>query len=302
MRRGSNSTRSRPSTENGSRKHHDCLANNQRDAATQISQKIRVSSVLKRLKAKQRCPTNMEALPDTSSGEGCREETTRPKSSSNNVLQYADKPIEITQHHLGRPTRATILRNLKRAQSASSICSELSWLRDNRRLCNVRDYYRLFKGNKVSYDTPDGEPIHSFMTGARFNGAHWLDTHAAKSKGLFICKEDLDNVFFIPNLPVGRSKERLSRRRKGHLLEVKGEAIMKDASVNTGNYYLAMDKWHGASWQRHLPEVYLPVEEKYNPYASVVVRAKQIKSEYRNPVDVASLEVKRKSLVNQREL
>lgn len=295
--RGRSINSSRPSTRQSDKDQHDCINSRKcNDATTQVSQKIRVSSALKRLKAKEKCPTDIEALPDPAFGQEIMQRDSRPKSSASNVLQYADVPIEITPHHLGRPTRATILRNLKRAQSASSVCSDLSWIQDNRRLCNIRDYYRLSQAKKIWYDTPKGEPIHSYLTGARFNGAHWLDSHSLKTEGLYINKQNLKNVFLLPKPPFTRSVDARHTKRGQQLLEIKGKGIMKDACVNTEDYYLAINKWHGADWQSNLPEMYQPVKEKYNPYASVVVRAKRVQSEYRDPIAMVHMKARSKSV------
>ena len=297
VRRSANSSRPGGTSRTQVGFHHDGIMKKQRDATTQVSQKIRVSSALKRLKAKQKCPTDMEALPDPAFGPEIlqnKDDCFRPKSA-NSVLQYADVPIQITQHRLGRPTRATILRNLKRCQSASSVCSDFSWIQDNKRLCNIHDYYRLFKAENMSCDTPNGESIHSYLTGARFNSAHWLDSHSLKTKGLYINKQDLKNVFLVPKPPVIRNKEtkQYGTRRNRELLEVKGKGLMKDACVNTEDNYLSMKQWHGAEWQRNLPEMYQPVEEKYNPYGSVVIRAKRVQSEYQDPMKVSSIRMNR---------
>ena len=289
--------------------NHDCTAlvkaKDHHDAATQVSQKIKVSSVMRRPKAEERIPSDIHALPDQRFVADIRsKDTLRPKSA-NFVLQYADIPIQITEHHLGRPTRATVLRNLRRSQSASSICSDFSWIQDNRRLCNIRDYYRLFKLDNATRGSANEESEHAYLTGARFNSAHWLDSHTLKRRGLYINKGNLKNVFLVhksDNESIACKKDVFCRKKatknSQRLLEVRGKGLMKDISVNTEHHYLSIDNWHGADWQKNLPEMYQPIEEKYNPNTSVVIRAKRVKSEYRDPVQMAGLRARRSKSAN----
>ena len=65
-------------------------------------------------------------------------------------------------------------------------------------------------------------------------------------------------------------------------LDDEGEKT-RDIGVNTEQHYLSINSWHAASWQQHLPAMYGPKKEKYNPYASVPVRSKRVPSEYRDP-------------------
>eukprot|EP00795_Rhopilema_esculentum_P010632 gene10632-19372_t len=286
---------SRPGTRLSS---HDCTAlvkaKDRHDAATQVSQKIKVSSVMRRPKAEERIPSDIHALPDQRFVADIHsKDTLRPKSA-NVVLQYADIPIQITEHHLGRPTRATVLRNLRRSQSASSICSDFSWIQDNRRLCNIRDYYRLFKLDNATHGPASEESEHAYLTGARFNSAHWLDSHTLKRRGLYINKVYTESIASKKEM-FGRKEATKNSQR---LLEVRGKGLMKDISVNTEHHYLSIDNWHGADWQRNLPEMYQPIEEKYNPNTSVVIRAKRVKSEYRDPVQMAVLKARRSKSAN----
>ena len=270
------------------------------NASTQagLSQKIRVSSVIKKLNANDRIPSDMGALPDSRfAEEPFMQEEYRPETATT-VLQYADEPIQTTQQHpLGRPTRATVLRNLRRVQSAPSTCSQFSWIKDNKRLCNIRGYYRLYKQPKYV----QGESVHAYLTGARFTGARWLDSVCLGTKGLYINKENLTNVFYVPNPPdtshrkyknvIGTCKKKPQGNtpKETNLLEIKGKALYKDVGVLTEPHYLSVTKWHGAEWQVNIPECYKPMEERYNSYSSVNLRAKRVRSEYRDPLKMAIL-------------
>ena len=267
-----------------------CFSESQKDAATQISKNSRVTWAGRQLNSKDVFASGPTGRPHPASARADvrqkRDGCFRSKSAKC-VLQYADIPIEITNHHLGRPTRASILRNLKRTQSASAVCSEFSWIQDNRRLCNIRDYYRLYNAEKITCKTPNGEPIHKFLTGARFNNGKWLDSDSVKEKGVFIDRQNLRNVFLFSKPPRDEETKYHSKKCKRNLLEIQGKGILKDANVNTDDNFLSLNKWHGATWQRNLPQLYQPTKEKYNSHASVVVRAKRVKSEYRNPMAFA---------------
>ncbi len=282
---------SRPGT-NQSTHEHDCLANTEDLDSTQLSQKIRISSAIKQLKAKDAIPTDPEALPDQSGIKDISTRSVRP-NSANTVLQYADVPIQIGAHHLGRPTRGTILRNLKRSQSATSTCSDFSWITDNRRLCNIRDYYRLCSSKKIVHNPQNGESVHAFLTGARFNSAHWLDSLALSKRGLYINKQDLSNIFQVPNPPCGileKSKPIANRRKTtksgANFLNVTGKKIQTfvHKGTNTEKNQLSLDSWHGAEWQKEMPKMYGKKQDRYNPNISVPMRSKRVKSEYRDPV------------------
>lgn len=281
--------------------HHVAFQNQQyENAATQVTQKIRISSVIKKLKAKERIPSDIEALPDSRfAEEPFMQEEYRPGTATT-VLQYADEPIHTTEEHpLGRPTRATVLRNLRRVQSAPSTCSQFSWIKENRRLCNIRDYYRLCKEPRYV----QGESVHAYLTGGRFTSARWLDSVCLGNKGLYVNKENLTNVFYVPNPPDtshrkhkkvsgSKNKSLASGPKDSNLLEIKGKGIYKDAGVITEPHYLSVTKWHGAEWQVNLPECYKPLEERYNSYSSINLRAKRVRSEYRDPLKMAFLREK----------
>lgn len=285
---GKNVNSSRPVTLQPGR-HYSSDNDKMKDAATQVSKKKIVPWAVKQFKGKQTGPSHVDGkIHPTSAGTDNSNDkhVCFRRKSANIVLQYADLPIEITNHHLGRPTRGTILRNLKRSQSASSICSDFSWIKGNRRLCNIRDYYRLYKAEKV--DASNSEPIHGYLTGARFTHAKWLDSVSVKAKSLYINKQDLGNVFLNSKSPPIRNQmtQQYSNERGKTVLEITGKEIMKDASVNTKDHYLSLHRWHGANWQRHLPEMYKPVQEKYDSYGSIVVRAKKVKSVYRDAMAI----------------
>jgi len=276
---------------------YDSVRHQQKDAAIQAPHQSKVLFEANELKSKGMYTTNTHEISYPASA-GASDINRRAcfSKSAKYVLQYADVPIELANHHLGRPTRASVLRNIKRSQSASSVCSDFSWIQDNRRLCNIRDYYRLYKAEAVKTQAPNGEPIHGYLTGARFNSARWLDSATLDKKGLYIDKQNLGNVFLLKTVPAvgNRNRQQYGIKHGKELLEVRGKAIvkeskkaiMKDATVNTDDHFLSLHRWHGAKWQHQLPGMHQTSEEKYNPYASVVVRAKLVKSEYRDPMSI----------------
>ena len=274
---------------------YDSDRHQQKNVAIQAPHQSKMLFEANELKSKGICPGNTHGISHPASA-GASDIKRRDcfSKSAKYVLQYADLPIELANHHLGRPTRASVLRNLKRSQSASSVCSDFSWIQDNRRLCNIRDYYRLYKAEPVKSQAPNGEPIHGYITGARFNSARWLDSATLNTKGLYIDKQNLGNVFLLKTGPAVGNRQQYGAKHGKELLEVRGKAIakeskkviLKDATVNTDDHFLSLHRWHGAKWQHQLPEMHQTSEEKYNPYASVVVRAKLVKSEYRDPMSI----------------
>ena len=69
-------------------------------------------------------------------------------------------------------------------------------------------------------------------------------------------------------------------------LAISGRTInLNTRGVNTEETYYSLKRWHGAEWQRKLPEMYLPRPEKYNAYNSQPVRWKNIKARFRDAND-----------------
>jgi len=55
-----------------------------------------------------------------------------------------------------------------------------------------------------------------------------------------------------------------------------------EKGVNTETTYYSLKRWHGANWQKALPQMYLPRNEKYDAYNSNPIRTKDRPTRYRD--------------------
>lgn len=69
------------------------------------------------------------------------------------------------------------------------------------------------------------------------------------------------------------------------------ELHFEDKAVNTPVNFYSLQNWHGASWQKCLPLMYLPRKEKYNAFASSKpVRSKARPARFRHTDEMANLQ------------
>ena len=69
------------------------------------------------------------------------------------------------------------------------------------------------------------------------------------------------------------------------------ELHLEDKAVNTEMNFYSLQNWHGASWQKCLPSMYLPRKEKYNAFASSKpVRSKARPARFRHTDEMANLQ------------
>ena len=98
---------------------------------------------------------------------------------------------------LGRPTRTTLLRARQRCNSAPSCESRREQLKraeekatDIKKILNSRELF--------SINVPDGETLHSFLIGARYNRAHCLDAKSLLEQGVYMPRNNPLGCFVIP--------------------------------------------------------------------------------------------------------
>lgn len=116
---------------------------------------------------------------------------------------------------LGRPTRAMLLRARQRCNSAPLNSYETR--RENQRKSESRlsvtrpSSAQSGKGPSVSL--PEGESMHSFLIGARYNRAHYLDSKSLFRCGVYMPRSNPGQAFFVDKLR--KSAERESESTPG---------------------------------------------------------------------------------------
>ncbi|XP_052215656.1 uncharacterized protein LOC127834094 isoform X2 [Dreissena polymorpha] len=95
----------------------------------------------------------------------------------------------------GRPTRTTLLRARQRTHSAPVNAYDLR-RENNKRAEEIRNN-SLFQTSKeyINIFATDGETMHSFLTGARYNRAHLLDSKGLTVYGVYMPRENPTECF-----------------------------------------------------------------------------------------------------------
>nr|KAG5697267.1 hypothetical protein BaRGS_031263 [Batillaria attramentaria] len=138
-------------------------------------------------------------------------------SEADDVLKY------------GRPTRTTLLRARQRAGSASSNAYEI-----RRQLVQRMDEIRhgcVFSNPKEflpqQHTDIDGQSFHSFVTGARYNRAHCLDSKSLTQYGVYMPRNNPLGCFVVGmRLPLNMNREG-PVRSESKLPSVHGTSLSK---------------------------------------------------------------------------
>ncbi|CAH3146526.1 unnamed protein product [Pocillopora meandrina] len=240
-----------------SQQSHNCVSIEQ-DIHDRNSQHILVGSALRRPHASEYSPLDYQSMPDV--GKSPRQPF-RPQSSCT-VYNYASRPVTAREQssHLGRHTKSSLLR----CQSASSVSmsshlshSNFKSATNKKRLCEIRDDYRFFKSDPMHKQVPPhGESLHSFLTGARYNRARYLDWRALSKLGVYIPKPDLNSFFIKNEFDDSDARSIFSDSTEEELvvegLKEKGEednGTFLTRETNTEPHYLSIKHWHSTEWK-----------------------------------------------------
>jgi len=195
----------------------------------------------------------IEALHQTSHGNVVEVKKYRPHSV-NTVFRHTQKPIAPQPHVYGKQTKASILGNLKRSQSAQNILTCDSWLPEDKKLCQIRYYYKL-----------DGNHLNKRV----------------KIKDGF-----LEKMKTKETVKERKPKNEITAKSSYDLLAIRGTELprtFRSAAVNTLTTHCSLKQWHGAEWQRNLPKMYKSKEgSKYEVYNSKSVRWKSAPARFRD--------------------
>ncbi|XP_074657546.1 uncharacterized protein LOC141910711 [Tubulanus polymorphus] len=113
--------------------------------------------------------------------------------------ELRDQPITDLDLKLGRPTRTTLLRHRQRSNSAQ--------LNSNQFLLEARKVSKKdvrtrpatacvsHRERRFNPDVVDGESVHSFLTGARYNRAHHFDARSLDRYGVFLPRSNPAGCF-----------------------------------------------------------------------------------------------------------
>lgn len=235
---------------------HNCVYLEQ-DVHNQSSQHILVGSALRRPHASEYSLLDYQSMPDVGKSP-CQ--PFRPHSSCT-VYNYASRPFSAREQssHLGRHTKSSLLR----CQSASSVsscshssASNLKSATNKKRLCEIRDDYRLFKSDPIHKQLPPhGESLHSFLTGARYNRARYVDSRALSKVGVYIPKPDLNSFFVRNEFDDSGARSIFSDSSQEELMieimkeEEKSNRTFLTQETNTEPHYLSIKHWHSAEWK-----------------------------------------------------
>lgn len=259
--RSSPSSFSRPC----SRQSHSCVSIEQ-DTNNQNSQHILVGSALRRPHASEYSPLDYQSMPDV----GKLPRQPYRSQSACTVYNYTARPFSAKEQPSkhGRHTKSSLLRC--KSASSASLCSVSSTTSSkstsshksssSKRLCEIRDDYRLFKGGPLPKQIPaHGETLHGFLTGARYNRARHLDSRALSKLGVYIPKPELNSFFIRDDFEGSDARNEifsdcLENELPSPVAEVQDEneidnRVFSSRATNTDQHYLSITHWHLIQWK-----------------------------------------------------
>lgn len=122
-----------------------------------------------------------------------RQNRTHQYLSATDLRKFSDLDECVIKY--GRPTRTTLLRAMQRSNSAPVNAYDLR--RENMRRVEDLRNHSIFYTSKEFYNiySSDGETMHSFLTGARYNRAHLLDSKGLEVYGVYMPRENPAGCF-----------------------------------------------------------------------------------------------------------
>ncbi|XP_028405349.1 uncharacterized protein LOC114544361 [Dendronephthya gigantea] len=238
---------------------HECLALDPEKISNGIrSQQILISSALRRPHASFYSLLDSQSTPEPAKP---RRPSYRPKSAST-VYSYAERPVSAseTSRHLGRPTKASLLRSKSSYDIRAT--SESPRPTNDKKIvkkpCAIRNEYILHKNSLTPKEVFDYmKSVHAYLTGARYNRSRLVDAKSLTKHGLYVSKDGFGSFILDKTREMSSDIEHDVPKAALKVVESQtSQADVMHTGTNTEPYYLSLNKWHCAEWnqgKKHLP-------------------------------------------------
>ncbi|PAA83704.1 hypothetical protein BOX15_Mlig024412g1 [Macrostomum lignano] len=128
----------------------------------------------------------------------------QPQQQPQQLQQPPPEPAGEDSYRYGRPTRASILRNQNRIQSAPVAIQEER--RQDRLRAERLERKRCISANQVQRELAErksgrvtGETFHAFLVGARYNSSNYIDRRAIDRYGMYLPRSNPAECFGRPD-------------------------------------------------------------------------------------------------------
>ncbi|XP_046853005.1 uncharacterized protein LOC124446226 [Xenia sp. Carnegie-2017] len=215
------------------------------------SQQIQISSYLRRPHASCYTLLDSQCIPETA--KPCRPPY-HPKSAST-VFGYAKRPVSASEvsHHLGRQTKTSLLRSKSKRDMHTESCNSQSFRNiRNQKPRVIRGDSRITKSSLTPKEVLDYmKSAHAYLTGARYNSSHVLDSKSQSRYGVYVSKEKLRSC--KTNKITVSSEKEIDEQL---LLALKivdsktSKADVVNVATNTEPHYLSFDDCNNSKWNK----------------------------------------------------
>ena len=257
---------------------HECLSVSLEKISDGIkSQRVLISSALRRPHASSYSLLDSQSTPEPAKP---RRPSYRPKSAST-VYSYAERSVSACDisSHLGRQTKASLLRSRSVYEARSALNESSSGeKRKKKKPCDVRNEYLLHKNSLSPKEVFDYmKSVHAYLTGARYNRSRLVDSKPLTKHGLYVSKEGLDS-FILDKAKLEFSEHDVPDAAMKVFKSQTPQVDVITVGTNTEPYYLSLNKWHDAEWNKGKKNV-PPHKNEYKRILSPN-KVKPIKAQY----------------------